>query len=126
VVLVIIDIKLDSLVMLFQLSNYYFVFKNLSQTGIYPVFQSWDSLSFQVYFTLTASNVAFVYWSHDIGGHILPSPPELYTRCGHIIQSVESIFMHTDGYNGEYTHHCSGHTVQRTILMIGAFGSTPM
>ncbi|XP_065915296.1 alpha-xylosidase BoGH31A-like isoform X1 [Dysidea avara] len=44
------------------------------------VIPSWDSLSFQVYFTLTASNVAFVYWSHDIGGFVFSSPPELYTR----------------------------------------------
>jgi alpha-glucosidase len=41
----------------------------------------WASLSFQPYFTATASNVGFGYWSHDIGGH-QPGPvePELYTR----------------------------------------------
>jgi alpha-glucosidase (family GH31 glycosyl hydrolase) len=45
------------------------------------VVSSWESLSFQIYFTLTASNVGFGYWSHDIGGH-MPGPvtPELYTR----------------------------------------------
>lgn len=30
---------------------------------------TWDSLDFQPYFTLTASNVAYPWWSHDIGGH---------------------------------------------------------
>ena len=28
----------------------------------------WDSLAFQPYFTATAANVGYTYWSHDIGG----------------------------------------------------------
>lgn len=45
------------------------------------VITSWASLAFQPYFTATAANVGYGYWSHDIGGH-LPGPvePELYTR----------------------------------------------
>jgi hypothetical protein len=41
----------------------------------------WASLAFQPWFTATAANVGFAYWSHDIGGHI-PGivSPELYTR----------------------------------------------
>jgi alpha-glucosidase (family GH31 glycosyl hydrolase) len=41
----------------------------------------WDSLAFQPWFTATAANVGYAYWSHDIGGH-MPGPvePELYTR----------------------------------------------
>ena len=31
---------------------------------------SWESLEFQPYFTSTASNVLYGYWSHDIGGHL--------------------------------------------------------
>ena len=31
---------------------------------------TWDSLDFQPYFTSTASNVGFSWWSHDIGGHM--------------------------------------------------------
>ena len=42
--------------------------------------QSWASLHFQVNFTLKATNVAFGYWSHDLGGHLAATPPELYTR----------------------------------------------
>lgn len=30
---------------------------------------SWDSLDFQPYFTATAANIGFGWWSHDIGGH---------------------------------------------------------
>ncbi|EXJ23469.1 Maltodextrin glucosidase [Alkalibacterium sp. AK22] len=31
---------------------------------------TWDSLDFQPYFTSTASNVGYSWWSHDIGGHM--------------------------------------------------------
>jgi alpha-glucosidase len=41
----------------------------------------WESLAFQPWFTATAANVGYAYWSHDIGGH-MPGvvAPELYTR----------------------------------------------
>src|SRR5690242_821142 len=41
----------------------------------------WESLAFQPYFTATAANVGYGYWSHDIGGH-MPGEvsPELFTR----------------------------------------------
>ncbi|NOY77103.1 MAG: DUF5110 domain-containing protein, partial [Calditrichaeota bacterium] len=42
---------------------------------------TWKSLTYQPYFTVTAANVGFGYWSHDIGGHMHgPGTPELYTR----------------------------------------------
>ncbi len=42
---------------------------------------TWDSLAFLPYFTATASNVGYTWWSHDIGGHMLgESDWELYTR----------------------------------------------
>ncbi|WNO52874.1 glycoside hydrolase family 31 protein [Stakelama saccharophila] len=50
---------------------------------------SWESLAYQPYFTATASNVLYGYWSHDIGGHMFPDDlpederhidPELYVR----------------------------------------------
>ena len=42
---------------------------------------NWPSLAFQPFFTSTAGNVGYPYWSHDIGGH-MPGPvdPELYVR----------------------------------------------
>lgn len=30
---------------------------------------TWESLDFQPYFTATASNIGYTWWSHDIGGH---------------------------------------------------------
>ena len=44
---------------------------------------TWKSLEFQPYFTATASNVLYGYWSHDIGGHLDQGngiDPEMYTR----------------------------------------------
>lgn len=42
---------------------------------------TWESLAFQPYFTATAANVLYGYWSHDIGGHMGGHlTPELYTR----------------------------------------------
>jgi len=52
---------------------------------------SWKSLQYQPFFTATASNVGFGFWSHDIGGHLAnkrpghdievePTNSELYTR----------------------------------------------
>lgn len=41
----------------------------------------WPALQFQPYFTATASNVAYGWWSHDIGGHMPgATEPELYAR----------------------------------------------
>ena len=42
----------------------------------YPVgfsgdtFATWASLDFQPYFTSTAANIGYTWWSHDIGGHM--------------------------------------------------------
>ncbi len=42
---------------------------------------TWEALSYQPYFTATAANVGYGYWSHDIGGHLGQDPdPELYLR----------------------------------------------
>ena len=42
---------------------------------------SWESLAFQPYFTATASNIGYGWWSHDIGGHFFGSrDDELATR----------------------------------------------
>ncbi|MGO8718200.1 MAG: TIM-barrel domain-containing protein [Acidobacteriaceae bacterium] len=41
----------------------------------------WPSLAFQPWFTATAANVGYAYWSHDIGGHMPGAVgPELFTR----------------------------------------------
>ncbi|HSH02798.1 MAG TPA: TIM-barrel domain-containing protein [Anaerolineae bacterium] len=42
---------------------------------------TWDALDFQPYFTATAANVGYSWWSHDIGGHMMGiEDRELYTR----------------------------------------------
>ncbi|MCH5197908.1 MAG: DUF5110 domain-containing protein [Oscillospiraceae bacterium] len=43
--------------------------------------QTWDTLAFQPYFTSTASNIGYTWWSHDIGGHHFGErDDELYLR----------------------------------------------
>ncbi|MBX3062152.1 MAG: DUF5110 domain-containing protein [Anaerolineae bacterium] len=43
-------------------------------------YATWESLRFQPYFTATAANVCYGWWSHDIGGHFGAVDPELYAR----------------------------------------------
>ena len=44
-------------------------------------FMTWDSLNFQPYFTNTAANAGYTWWSHDIGGHQFgDQDDELYVR----------------------------------------------
>ncbi len=43
-------------------------------------YATWDALRFQPYFTATAANVCYGWWSHDIGGHFGATDPELYVR----------------------------------------------
>ena len=42
---------------------------------------AWETLAFEPEFTATAANVAYAWWSHDIGGHCEGiEEPELYLR----------------------------------------------
>ena len=44
-------------------------------------FATWKSLAFQPYFTNTAANAGYTWWSHDIGGHQFGvQDDELYVR----------------------------------------------
>jgi alpha-glucosidase (family GH31 glycosyl hydrolase) len=44
-------------------------------------FVRWRTLAYQPYFTATATNVGYGWWSHDIGGHMFKDgSPELYLR----------------------------------------------
>ena len=63
---------------------------------------TWDSLDFQPYFTVTASNIGYGWWSHDIGGHWSGSrDDELTTRWVQFgvfspifrLHSTDSIFL---------------------------------
>ncbi|MGQ1890231.1 TIM-barrel domain-containing protein [Thermophagus sp. OGC60D27] len=74
----------------------------------YPIGFSGDSwatfptLAFQIYFNSTASNVAYGYWSHDLGGHNQAGPnnPELYLRW--IQFGVFSPITRTHATNAEH------------------------
>ncbi len=54
-----------------------FIFSRWGNEGHqrYPIgfsgdtYRTWDSLRFQAYMTPTATNIAYGWWSHDIGGH---------------------------------------------------------
>ncbi|MDR2326315.1 MAG: DUF5110 domain-containing protein [Acidovorax sp.] len=44
---------------------------------------TWETLDFEPWFTATAANVGYSYWSHDIGGHVSndkPTDGEMYLR----------------------------------------------
>ena len=42
---------------------------------------SWETLDYLPYFTATASNIGYTFWSHDIGGHMFGNVSgELYVR----------------------------------------------
>ncbi|MCI0711829.1 MAG: DUF5110 domain-containing protein, partial [Chloroflexi bacterium] len=66
-----------------------FIFSRWGNEGHqrYPIgfsgdtYRTWDSLRFQTYMTPTAANVAYGWWSHDIGGHTGGfEDSELFTR----------------------------------------------
>ncbi len=66
-----------------------FIFSRWGNEGHqrYPIgfsgdsFMTWETLRYEAYMTPTASNVAYGWWSHDIGGHISGAgDPELFAR----------------------------------------------
>ena len=66
-----------------------FIFSRWGDQGHqrYPIgfsgdsYMSWETLRFEPYLTATASNVAYGWWSHDIGGHTSGvGDSELFTR----------------------------------------------
>lgn len=64
-------------------------------------FVTWEALAFQPYFTATAANVGYGWWSHDIGGHYSGrEDPELYTRW--VQFGVFSPIFRLHSSNGEF------------------------
>ena len=66
---------------------------------------TWDSLKFQPYFTSAAANIAYGWWSHDIGGHMFgEKDDELTARWVQFgafspilrLHSSTSMFMHKE------------------------------
>ncbi len=63
--------------------------------------QTWKSLDFQPAFTATASNIAYPWWSHDIGGHCMGyKDDELYLRWVQL--GVFSPVMRLHSTNNEF------------------------
>ncbi|MDP4226960.1 MAG: glycoside hydrolase family 31 protein [Bacteroidota bacterium] len=88
---------------------------------------TWNSLAFQPYFTNTASNVLYTYWSHDIGGHMpfkgnKDFDPELYVRWMQYgalspifrTHSTKNMYVNKEPWNfkGEYYD-----AIQNSILL---------
>lgn len=81
--------KVEGLDPLWMLNHYHYldngrtkkrplIFSRFSGPGShrYPIgfsgdaYITWETLDFQPYFTATASNIGYGWWSHDIGGHM--------------------------------------------------------
>jgi len=62
---------------------------------------TWKSLSFQPYFTSTASNIGYGWWSHDIGGHMMGSK-DLERLVRWVEQGVFSPIMRLHSSNSPF------------------------
>jgi alpha-glucosidase (family GH31 glycosyl hydrolase) len=75
---------------------------------------TWDSLCFQPYFTATASNVAYGWWSHDIGGHFMGMEDgELFTRWTQY--GIFSPILRMHATRDPYIDHCPWAYDQNTL-----------
>ena len=65
---------------------------------------TWKALAWQPYFTCTASNVGYCWWSHDIGGHMLGRrDDELFTRWVQfgVFSPVNRLHSSSDSFLGK-------------------------
>ena len=84
---------------------------------------SWESLKFQPYFTATASNVGFGWWSHDIGGHMNGiRDDELATRWLQFGVFSPIMRLHSSGsiFNGKepWRYNDIAHTIMNRFLQL--------
>jgi len=115
--------KLEGLDPLWMLNHYHFLdsaregerpmtFSRYAGPGShrYPIgfsgdtVKSWESLEFQPYFTNTASNIGFGWWSHDIGGHMMGiKDDELETRWYQygVFSPIMRLHSSCDPFNGK-------------------------
>ena len=65
---------------------------------------TWKSLDFQPYFTVSASNVGYGWWSHDIGGHMEGYyDPELMVRWVQfgVFSPIMRLHSSNEAFNGK-------------------------
>ena len=84
---------------------------------------SWESLKFQPYFTATASNVGFGWWSHDIGGHMNGiRDDELATRWLQFGVFSPIMRLHSSGsiFNGKepWRYNDIAHAIMNRFLQL--------
>lgn len=84
---------------------------------------SWESLKFQPYFTATASNIGFGWWSHDIGGHMNGiRDDELATRWLQFGVFSPILRLHSSGsrFNGKepWRYNDIAHAVMNRFLQL--------
>ncbi|CAG0927678.1 hypothetical protein PLCT1_00461, partial [Planctomycetaceae bacterium] len=79
---------------------------------------SWESLAFQPYFTATAANVGYGWWSHDIGGHMGGfEDAELYARWVQFGAFSPILRLHST--NNPYQDRRPWRTDAETLRVIG-------
>lgn len=69
---------------------------------------TWQSLQYQPYFTATAANVGYTWWSHDIGGHMNGIKNyELYVRWLQfgIFSPINRLHSNTNPFGGKEPWH---------------------
>lgn len=72
---------------------------------------SWKSLAFQPYFTSTATNIGYTWWSHDIGGHTGgKKEDELYLRWLQfgVFSPINRLHSTSNEFSGKEPWKCSG------------------
>ncbi len=79
---------------------------------------TWESLAFQPYFTATAANVGYGWWSHDIGGHMGGfEDAELYARWVQFGAFSPILRLHST--NNPYQDRRPWRTDAETLRLIG-------
>ncbi len=71
---------------------------------------SWKSLAFQPYFTATAANIGYTWWSHDIGGHTGGTKEEeLYLRWVQfgVFSPINRLHSTSNEFTGKEPWKCS-------------------
>lgn len=70
----------------------------------------WSSLKLQPYFTATAANIGYTWWSHDIGGHMSgEKDDELYLRWLQlgVFSPINRLHSSSNEFSGKEPFKCS-------------------